>query len=107
MARPTRSATRLRTIRTRNSPRCSMNDILSGRIGVIVLPALDEVPEGADAVAGREPFADGSRHERLALDARIAQRAAPAEAGGDRRRVRACGSVRMGRAHLGPGKAPE
>src|SRR5438046_8845445 len=107
MARPTRSATRLRTIRTRNSPRCSMNDILSGRIGVIVLPALDEVPEGADAVAGREPFADGSRHERLALDDRIAQRAAPGEAGGDRRRVRASGAVRIGRVELGSGKARE
>src|SRR5947208_17002773 len=93
MARPTRSATRLRTIRTRNSPRCSMKDILSDRIGVMVLPALDEVPEGADAVAGREPFADGSRHERLALDDRTAQRAAPGEAAASSPRVRASPAV--------------
>ena len=84
-----------------------MNDILSGRIGVIVLPALDEVPEGADALTGREAFADGGRHERLALDDRIAQRAAPGEAGGDRRRVRASGAVRVGRVELGRGKARE
>src|SRR5438876_6957533 len=107
MPRPTRSATRLRTMRTRNSPRCSMNDILSGAIGLIVLPRIDEGPTGAHAPACREPFADRGRDVGLALDDRITQRAPPGKPGRDGRRVRAAGAVRVRRIELGRGKARE
>src|SRR2546428_6459875 len=103
MARPIRSATRLRTMRTRNSPRCSMNDILSGAIGLILLPPLDEVPQGADAPAGREALADGGRHVRLTLDDRITQRPPTSESGGDSGGVGAAGAVRVRRVELGTG----
>src|SRR5215470_18616906 len=105
MARPTRRAIRLRTIRTRSSPRCSMNDILSGATGLIVLPALDEVPEGADTTAGGEPLADGGRDVRLALGDGIAQGSATGEPGRDGRRIRAPGAVRIRRVELRRGKA--
>src|SRR3972149_1255012 len=60
MTRPTRSARRLRTIRVRSSPRCSMKDILLSSTASTMspLPARHEVPEGAHTAAGLEPLAD-------------------------------------------------
>src|SRR5438105_2744568 len=96
MPRPMSRATRLRTMRTRSSPRCSMNGILSVT-DAMSLPALDEVPERADAAPGLEAAGDRRRDVALGLGDGIGQRAAEGQPGRDGRRQGAAGAVRVRR----------
>src|SRR5512132_2631602 len=95
MPRPTRSAMRLRTMRTRSSPRCSMNGILSVMLAMPDLPALHEVAQGPDAATGLEARGDRGRHVALGLFDGVGQRPAAREPGGDAGRERTARAVRV------------
>src|SRR5687767_3607634 len=107
MARPTSSAMRLRTMRTRSSPRCSMKGILSVTLAMPDLPALHEVAQGADAAARLEARRDRGGHVALGLLDGIGQRPAAREPGGDGGRERAARAVGMRRIETGRREAAE
>src|SRR5205085_1663099 len=94
-------------MRTRSSPRCSMNDILSSTRAMSRLPALDEVAQRTHAATRLEPAADRGGDVRLCLANRVGQLAPEGQARGDRGRERAPGAVRGRRLDARAGESRE
>src|SRR5262245_40675984 len=109
MPRPTSRAIKLRTMRVRSSPRCSMNGILSSTLAIPVLPALDEVSERAHPAPGLKAGRDGGAHVTLGFVDGVSERAAASEPGGDgggERAARAVGVRRIQTRRRVAAKAP-
>src|SRR5436309_10731262 len=94
-------------MRTRSSPRCSMNDILSSTRPIPRLPALHEVAKRTHTAPGLKPFADGRGDIGFRFPDRVGQRPAARETRGDRGRERAAGAMGRRRNEVLTGEACE